>query len=146
MQTVTKFLLSEVPFLEGLYLEEAQELASKAQQLTFLPGQTILFRGTTVDGLHVVATGKVSVWVKPAKGGKALVKVAELGPGDEFGETSIMEMGTAGATVKAEEETLVFVIPQDAFRGILAQNEAFRARAQALIDSRKKQNAELVPA
>lgn len=147
MMTVTKFLLAEVPFLDGLVLEEAQELAAKAQQLSFAAGQTILFRGTTVDGLHVVASGKVSVWIRPEKGSKAPVQVAELGPGDVFGETSIIEMGTAGATIKAvEDETLVFVIPQEAFQNILTQNETFRVRALTLVESRKQQNAGLVPA
>ena len=36
-----------------------------------------------------------------------------------------------------EDGTLIFVLPQDAFRCILDQNPEFRARAQALIAARK---------
>lgn len=141
--TVTEFLSSHVPFLEGLSAEQARELAESAQQLQFSNGQTVLFKGTTVDGLYVVATGKVSVWVKPDKN-KPVTQVAELVPGDVFGETSILEMGTAGATIKASEDgTLLFVLPHDAFRGIIDANEALRARAEALIAARKKKNLEL---
>jgi CRP-like cAMP-binding protein len=135
--TVTEFLKGHVPFLGGLSEEQSRSLAVAAVQLPCRKGQTILFKGVTVDGLHVVAAGHVGVWVKPDKT-RPLVQVATLGPGEIFGETSIIEMSTAGATVKAEEDdTLVFVIPQDAFRCVLDQNPEFRARALALIAARK---------
>ena len=142
--TVTEFLQTRVPFLGGLSDEQARALAQAAQQVGFSKGQTVLFKGVTVDGLHVVASGKVSVHVKEK--GKAPVQVAELGPGEVFGETSILEMGTAGATIKAsEDETLIFIIPQDSFRCILDQNADLRARAQALIATRKQADAPAKP-
>jgi CRP-like cAMP-binding protein len=135
--TVTEFLKDRVPFLSGLTEDQSRALANAAAQLACKKGQTILFKGVTVDGLHVVAAGKVSVWVKPDKT-KPLAQVAQLSPGEVFGETSIIEMSTAGATVKAEEDgTLIFVLPQDAFRCILDQNPDFKARALALIAARK---------
>lgn len=141
--TVTEFLQSSVPFLNGLTREQAHSLAVAAAQEKFPKGATVLFRGTTVDGLCVVASGKVEVWAAISKS-KTLSKVAELGAGEVFGETSIIERGTAGAMVKAsEDETLIFVIPQDSFREVLTQNPEFPARAQALMADRKKKNAEL---
>ncbi len=145
--TVTEFLQSKVPFLTGLTPEQANQLAIVTEQKSFAQGQTVLFRGTTVDGLYVVASGKVSVWVRPAKGGKIPVQAAILGPGEVFGETSIVEMGTAGATVRSDEGgTLVFVIPQEALEIIFHENPDLRVRALALIASRKKKNSELVAA
>lgn len=139
--TVTEFLRTQVPFLAGLNEDQAHALASATQQVKFNKGQTVLFKGVTVDGLHVVAVGKVSVHVKLGKSGPPTV-VAALGPGEVFGETSIMEMSTAGATIKADEDdTLIFVIPQDAFRCILTENAEFHARAHALIAARKQGNA-----
>jgi len=144
--TVTEFFKTSVPFLSGLDDEQARALATAAEQVSCRRGQTILLRGVTVDGLHVVATGQVSVWIKADKR-QPVLAVAQLGPGEVFGETSIMEMSTAGATVKADEDdTLIFVIPQDAFRAILDQNAEFRVRAQALIAARKKADAPAKPA
>jgi CRP-like cAMP-binding protein len=144
--TVTEFLKTKVPFLSGLDDEQARALATAAEQVPCRRGQTVLFKGVTVDGLHVVATGQVSIWLKPEKNKPALA-VAQLGPGEVFGETSILEMSTAGATVKAEaEDTLLFVIPQDAFRAILDRNAPLRERAQALIAARKKTAAPSDPA
>ena len=143
--TVTEFLKSRVPFLSGLEDDQARALAEAAQQVVFNRGQTILFRGVTVEGLHVMATGRASVWVKPDKN-RPMAAVAALGPGEIFGETSILEMSTAGATVKAEEdETLVFIIPQDAFRAILDRNPGLKARAEALIALRKQAAAPAKP-
>jgi CRP-like cAMP-binding protein len=144
--TVTEFLKTKVPFLSGLDEEQARALATAAEQVSCRRGQTVLFKGVTVDGLHVVATGQVSVWVKTDKS-KPAIAVAQLGPGEVFGETSILEMSTAGATVKADaDDTLLFVIPQDAFRAILDQNAPLRDRAQALIAARKKADAPAKPA
>lgn len=141
--TVTEFLKTAVPFLAGLTDEQAAGLAAAAAQLAFKMDQTVLFRGVTVEGLHVVASGKVAVWAKADPKSKALVQVAELGPGDVFGETSIIEMGTASATIKAAaEDTLIFVLPQDAFRDILAQNVAFQTRTMQLISDRKKKTCD----
>lgn len=142
--TVTEFLQNGVPFLAGLSGEQAHALAAASQQLSYSQGQTVLFQGTTVDGLYVVAAGKVGVWLKTDRTKPARL-AAELGPGEVFGETSILEMTTAGATIKATaDDTLLFLLPQEGFRSVLAQNDELRGRAQALITARKKKNSELV--
>ena len=144
--TITEFLKTQVSFLSGITQEQAVSLASQAQQLSFNKGQTVVFVGTTVEGLHVMAMGKVGVFVRPRKGA-AVEQVAELGPGDVFGETSIIEMGTAGATIKASDDvTLIFMLPQEAFRQLLAENAEFKARAEALIAARKKKPSPPKPA
>ncbi len=139
-----EFLQQSVPFLSGLTGEEAHALACCCEQLSVVSGHTVLFKGTTVDGLYVVAAGRVGVWVRGDKA-KPSQLAAELGPGEVFGETSILEMSTAGATVKAAEDgTVLLVVPQDAFRAVVAQNPVIRERAESLIVARKKKNAELL--
>ena len=115
--TVTEFLKQSVPFLAGLTEDQAHFLAKSAEQLVYRKGQTVIFRGVTVDGLHVVANGKVTVH---AKVGKEFQQVAELGPGDVFGETSIIEMTVAGpcdGMVWASERTKTHLSATAAMRG-----------------------------
>lgn len=133
--TVTEFLKDHVPFLAGLSQDEARALAGTAEQITYRPNQTILLQGETVDSLHVVATGKVAVTIRPR--GKQAVRVAELGPGKVFGEASILEQGVASASVKALEETLLFVVPQETFRNVLASNPCVKESILARIASRR---------
>lgn len=129
------FLRDHVALFAGIPEDQLTPLAMASAVEQFKNGQTVMFKGTTVDGLHVLCSGSASVWVKTPKG---VVQVATLGPGEVFGETSIFEMGTAGATIKAAADgTFVLTIPQDAFRGLLAGNAEFVARVKALIDSRK---------
>lgn len=138
------FLRERVPLFGGVSSENLAVLADASSLLTFSAGQTILFKGATVDGLHVVASGRVGVFVKPAS--RPPVQIAMLGVGDVFGEMSIVEMGVAAAAIKAAEAvTTVLVIPQAAFRRVLQQDEGFAVRVNTLIRSRRA-SAEAVPA
>lgn len=109
----------------------------KTEQRRYKKGQTVLFKGVSVEGLHVMAMGRVSVHVKPDKA-KDWMKVAELGPGEVFGEMSIVEFAMAGATIRCEaDDTLVFVIPQDLFTDLMEKDAAFKERVLKLIESRR---------
>ena len=130
------FLSAHVALFGGISSEELTELAVNATLRKLAPGQIVLRAGTTVDELHVVATGKVEVHAKVAN--KGMVRVGELGPGDVFGEISILENTVAGATVKAGEAgAIVLLIPEAPFRGLIAANETFAARVRALVQSRR---------
>lgn len=130
------FLRERVALFSGVDAQRLADLAVASSLHLHAAGRTILFKGATVDGLYVVVAGKVAVLVKVA--GKGVVPVAELGSGEVFGETSIVERGTAGATVRAlEDGTRVLMIPQEAFRGLLLQDEVFAVRVNTLIRERK---------
>lgn len=130
------FLRGRVPLFAGVSEENLTLLARASELLSFGAGQTILFKGATVDGLHVVVSGGAGVHMRASN--KTLIRVAELGPGEVFGEMSIVEMGTAGATVKASASgAVVLMIPQESFRRVLQQDEAFAVRVNVLIVSRR---------
>ena len=96
------FLRERVMLFAGVSDELLTALATGSTLHSYKGGQTIMFKGATIDGLHVLAVGRAGVFVKPAS--QPLTMVAELGSGDVFGETSIIDMGTAGATIKASTE------------------------------------------
>lgn len=130
------FLRERVALFAGVSDDHLTAVAVGSTLSTYKNGQTIMFKGATVDGLHVMAVGKAGVFIKPPS--QPLTQVAELGSGDVFGETSIIENGTAGATIKCiEDGTYVLNIPQDAFRVLLAESPEFVARVKALIASRR---------
>ena len=130
------FLRERVDLFAGVSDEHLTAIAVGSTLSAYKNGQTIMFKGATVDGLHVMAVGKAGVFIKPLT--QPLMQVAELNSGDVFGETSIIENGTAGATIKClEDGTFVLNIPQDAFRVLLTECPEFVARVKALIASRK---------
>jgi len=130
------FLRERVALFAGVSEEHLTALATVSTLSSYKNGQTIMFKGATVDGLHVMAVGRAGVFIKPPN--QPVTQVAELISGDVFGETSIIEFGTAGATIKAlEDGTFVLNIPQNAFRVLLDENPDFVVRVKALIAARK---------
>jgi len=130
------FLRERVALFAEVSDEHLTGIAVGSTLSSYKNGQTIMFKGATVDGLHVMAVGRAGVFIKPAS--QPLALVAELVSGDVFGETSIIENGTAGALIKAlEDGTFVLNIPQDAFRVLLNESPDFVVRVRALIASRK---------
>jgi CRP-like cAMP-binding protein len=125
-----------VPLFDGVSQDELAGLAADSTLRQCVPGKVVIYAGMTVDGLYVVATGGVEVYVKIP--GKGPTRVADLGPGEMFGETSIVEKTMSGATIKAGPDgAAVLVIPEAAFCGLVAGNEAFGARVRALIAARR---------
>ena len=138
------YLRDHVPLFAGVSEDLLTGLASAATLQTCAPGHTVLFKGATVDGLHVVIAGRVAVQAKvPAKG---VVTLAELGPTEVFGEMSIVEMGTAAATIKTVEAATILMIPQSAFRDVLMRDESFAVRVNTLIRSRRPADKAAAPA
>lgn len=133
--TVTEFLTSHVPFLNGLTAADAQAMAESCEQASFKAGQTILMQGVTVDAVHVIAEGSAKVLIRQP--GKNPLEVAKLGAGEVFGETSIVEFGVAGATIRAVKDCLVFVIPQQSFMTIMEGNPTLKKSILAQIETRK---------
>ncbi|MFI5348475.1 MAG: cyclic nucleotide-binding domain-containing protein [Elusimicrobiota bacterium] len=130
------FLTAHVPLFEGVSPEALSELAVNSTIRQLAPGQIVLRAGLTVEELHVVAAGKVEVHAKIPNRGTGVV--GTLGPGEVFGETSLLEKTVAGATVKAGEAgAYVLLIPEEPFAALLARDEAFAARVRALIESRR---------
>lgn len=135
MDAIT-FLRGHAPLFAAVSDENLAHLAERSQLLSYRSGQTILLKGTTVDGLHVIVSGSAGVYAKVPNQG--VVQVATLSPGDACGETSIVELGVANATVKSlDDATRVLLIPQEAFRHVLQQDEAFAVRVNTLISSRR---------
>lgn len=135
------FLSSRVALFSGVAPEQIAPLAAAATVDSVAANQTILFKGTTVDGLYVVCTG--SVLVQDKVPGKGMTVLAELGEGEAFGEKSIIEHGTASATVKSGAAgAVVMMIPQEAFRHLLQLDEAFAVRVNTLIKSRQASAAQ----
>ncbi len=129
------FLRERVALFAGVDDENMIDLAHASELASYKAGQTILFKGAIVDGLHVVVSGGAGVYVKATN--KAMVRVAELGSGEVFGEMSIVETGTAGATIKAETDSVVLMIPQESFRHVLQQDDGFAVRVNMLVTSRR---------
>ena len=87
-------LLGSVGLFEGLSQKELSQIHRQAREGEFEPEDVIVTEGETGVGFHLILSGRAKVLA-----GKR--QLASLGPGDFFGELSLIDRGPRTATVVA---------------------------------------------
>ena len=99
-------LLAEVPLFQLLTLDERNLLAEELDIVRYSIGETVFATGDPGDSMYVIRKGEVEVFFRDDTGHKVVLEV--LGPGDFFGELSLLDSGprTASAVVLRDVEAL----------------------------------------
>ena len=108
-------MLSEVPLFSELSKKELESLAMSAKEVNHKEGAVLAREGDSGLGFFLIAEGTASVSV----GGKTRTK---MGPGDFFGEISLLDQGPRSATVVAETPVRLIGITQWVFKRLVEQN------------------------
>jgi CRP/FNR family cyclic AMP-dependent transcriptional regulator len=87
--------LAKIPLFSDLSEDDLQALATYADEVTVSEGKHLVDEGGYAYDLFVIVEGQAQVIV----GGDV---VAELGPGDFFGEAGVLEKQQRNATVVAK--------------------------------------------
>lgn len=90
------------------------EVAKKMEELVFEPKQDIVVVGDQGDSLYLIIEGLVEVLGNDYITGEEFL-LAHLGPGDCFGEMSLLTGERRSATVRAFEKTTVLQLDNAAF-------------------------------
>jgi len=88
-------------------------LAVAMREQRFGAGEDIIRQDTPGDSLFIISRGEVGIHVGVDGSSRA---IARLGPGQFFGEMSLMTGEPRQATVTAVTDTICYVIDQNAFR------------------------------
>lgn len=91
----------------------------------FRRGDTIFHQGDPGDSLYVMASGSVKV-VLPSEQGAEPAIVAVLGPGEFFGELSLLDGAPHSATIVAIEASETLVLQRDAFLSLVDTDRDLR--------------------
>lgn len=92
--------LLQAPLLHSLPPAHLQSLFARMQPIQLLAGETVLSQGQNPDYVYIVATGNYRVTRRAAIGDGEMM-LAELGPGDMFGEDALVGETRRNATVTA---------------------------------------------
>jgi nucleotide-binding universal stress UspA family protein len=92
-------LLAQTPLFADLTQEELQRIAEAARLRVYQPGEVIVREGERTAGCFIILAGQVEV-VKGADTARSTV-LAQLGPGEIFGEMSMIDDDPRSATVRA---------------------------------------------
>ena len=101
-----KAFLVATPFFGGLSDASLDLLISMLVERRFDAGATVVAEGEQGRSLYVVHSGALVVSKLGASG--RVVRITGLGPGDFFGEMTLIEMQSRSATVTAESPAVLY--------------------------------------
>lgn len=101
-----KAFLVATPFFGGLSDSSLELLISMLVERHFDVGASVVTQGEPGRSLFIVYSGALTVG-KLGDSGR-VIRAARLGPGDFFGEMTVIEMQNRSATVVAEEPTMLY--------------------------------------
>jgi CRP/FNR family cyclic AMP-dependent transcriptional regulator len=109
--------LARIPLFKRLEPHELEHLADDVDQVNYAAGETIFNEHDLGDGLYVVETGAVRIWVIDEDVNE--VTLAELKPGDFFGELAVLDRGERSSSATAISDTHLHKLSSDAFQQFL---------------------------
>lgn len=92
-------VLLRSPLFQAFRPDELARLAERLVERRFGDGQTIFLRGDPGSSLMAVTAGRVRISVSSSEGREVLLAV--VGPGDVFGEMSVLDGGPRSADATA---------------------------------------------
>jgi CRP-like cAMP-binding protein len=129
-------LLANCPLFRGIGADGIAHLAAVATPVDFPAGHVVAREGEIGTGFFVIVSGLVRV----VRNGEV---VARLGPGEFFGELSVLDRMPRNATVSAEQATSCLALASWDFERLLLEQPALTlsilrgvaARLRAVTDS-----------
>jgi uncharacterized membrane protein len=112
--------LAHVPIFKRLEPHELEHLAAEVDQVNFKAGETIFNEHDRGDSLYVVETGAVRIWVFDEDVKE--VTLAELKPGDFFGELAVLDRGERSSSATAIVDTHLHRLSSDDFQKFLMEH------------------------
>jgi CRP-like cAMP-binding protein len=116
-------LLGTHPLLRGASRDNLERLSQLGELETYAANEEVVREGTLGDALYLVLSGRVGVY--PGSGSRPL---AVLGPGEFFGEMSLVEPALRSATVRAEGSLEAFRLPHVAVSRLCEEDPALMNR------------------
>jgi CRP/FNR family transcriptional regulator, cyclic AMP receptor protein len=109
--------LSRVPLFKRLEPHELEHLAEEIDQVNYPAGETIFHENDHGDALYVVEEGSVRIWVydQDVKD----VTLAELKPGDFFGELAVLDQGERSSSATAITDVHLHRLSSEDFQKFL---------------------------
>src|ERR1044071_1896201 len=109
--------LSRVPLFKRLEPHELEKLAEEIDQVNYPAGETIFNEHDRGDALYILEEGHVRIWVYDDD--VQPVTLAELKPGDFFGELAVLDRGERSSSATAITDIHLHRLSSDDFQKFL---------------------------
>jgi CRP/FNR family cyclic AMP-dependent transcriptional regulator len=137
---LSESILAHVDLFSTLDKKELQTIAKSCYERTYAAGSTLVSQGDVGAGLYIVKSGHVRI-MQEVDPDRALQEIAVFGPGEVFGEMSLLDDLPRSATVVAVEEVTALLLPVWEFRSILREHPDITIKLLAVL-SRRLRKAE----
>jgi len=132
-----RHVLQNTYFFQSLKLNELDELIGHLRMIRVQKGYEIIKQGDPGDAFYLIASGKVSVWMKK---GFRKSQIATLQTDEFFGEMALISNEPRNATVVAEDVTELFILQRYDFDKILMKNPVIAQELKKSYFERKEKN------
>ena len=109
--------LARIPLFKRLEPHELEHLAEEVDQINYRAGEVIFNEYDRGDALYIVEEGTVRIWVYDEDVKE--VTLAELKPGDFFGELAVLDRGARSSSATALTHTHLHRLSSDDFQQFL---------------------------
>jgi CRP-like cAMP-binding protein len=127
--------LRGVPSLSTLDDTEVLTIVGESSNLFWAAGGTVVEHGSAADGLYIVLSGEVLVRAPDG------TEVNVLGPGEFFGEFSLLLDAPRRHDVVAVEDTELMVVSKERIERLLEEHVEFGREVRARLEARLVENA-----
>ncbi len=110
-------LLKRVPFFEMLRTEQLSQVALLLDEIGWVAGEVVFFKGDMGDDMYIITRGRIGISLLDDVSIKTFV--AELGPGECFGEMGLLDDLPRSATAHVMADGEAFVLSKDKLHGLL---------------------------
>ncbi len=121
--------LARVPIFAKCTAEEIAAVVSVAQESGFQAGQIIVTQGTPGQAFYLILQGRVEI----VRDNRSL---GAFGPGDFFGEMSLLDQAPRSATIRALEPTTCLMLSSWDFKGLLEKHPSIAIKLLEILSRR----------
>lgn len=137
--------LNESRLLRGVSAEQLALIEDAGEIIQIEAGERIIQEGAVPQRLLLLLSGKLEVFVPDPADRARGKRLATLNPGDSCGEYGFIDRRPASASVKAIEDSEIFVIANDDFNALIHQNHElersiYRNLLQTLVNRLRASN------
>jgi CRP-like cAMP-binding protein len=113
VQVSKAMMMRDVPLFAGLSDQELDALAGSLGRRTFAKGMIIFHKGSPGRTMYIVESGKVRIFTLSESGQEVTLNI--YGPGEVFGEFSLLDGLPRSAGAVALEKTVTLTLHRDHF-------------------------------
>lgn len=113
------YILKRAPAFAGVNTEDLRVVAQELREETCRAGERLFDINDPPDSVYIIERGSIGISAEEDPANRNFLVV--LGPGECFGEMSVLDGLPRSATAHVVEDTVLYALTKDKLRGLIVQ-------------------------